>query len=73
MDDKFTQKSLKLLADPYKLKQDNYHPNNDNFKQLLEYKYNYLLDDTIYTYISKEIKTILIIDSILKHIIDQIN
>ena len=40
-DNEFKEKSLKLLADPCKLKDSRYNPkNNDTFKNELEYKFN---------------------------------
>jgi len=73
MNDEFKQKSLKLLADPNKLKDINYNPNKyDVLKHSIEYKFNYTITDIIYKQISKDIKIILTIDSILKDIINQI-
>ena len=70
----FKEKSLKLLADPCKLKDIQYNPKySDPFKKELDYKFNYEVTDTIYNYIVQEIKTILLIDSVLQDIINQVS
>jgi hypothetical protein len=70
----FKEKSLKLLADPYKLKEIQYNPKySDSFKKELDYKFNYEVTDTVYNHIVQEIKTILLIDSVLQDIINQVS
>ena len=68
------EKSLKLLADPCKLKDIQYNPKyKDSFKKELDYKFNYEVTDTVYNHIVQEIKTILLIDSVLQDIINQVS
>ena len=70
----FKEKSLKLLADPCKLKDIQYNPKyRDSFKKELDYKFNYEVSDTVYNHIISDIKSILIIDSVLQDIINQVN
>lgn len=70
----FKEKSLKLLADPCKLKDIQYNPKtNDTFKNELEYKFNYELSGTLYQHIIQEIENLIVIDSILQTIINQVN
>jgi hypothetical protein len=70
----FNEKILKLLADPLKLRDSTYTPKQiDPFKQAIESKYNYRLEDNIYNTIKQDIKDLLIIDSILQNIINQVN
>lgn len=70
----FKEKSLKLLADPCKLKDIQYNPKyKDSFKKELDYKFNYEVTDTVYNHIVQEIKTILLIDSVLQDIINQVS
>ena len=70
----FKEKSLKLLADPCKLKDIQYNPKyKDSFKKELDYKFNYEVTDTVYNHIVQEIKTMLLIDSVLQDIINQVS
>ena len=70
----FKEKSLKLLADPCKLKDIQYNPKySDPFKKELDYKFNYEVSDVVYNHIISDIKSILIIDSVLQDIINQVN
>ena len=70
----FKEKSLKLLADPCKLKDIQYNPKyKDSFKKELDYKFNYEVNNTVYNHIVQEIKTILLIDSVLQDIINQVS
>ena len=70
----FKEKSLKLLADPCKLKDIQYNPKNkDSFKKELNYKFNYEVNHTIYNHIVQEIKSLLVIDSVLQDIINQVS
>lgn len=70
----FKEKSLKLLADPCKLKDIQYNPKySDSFKKELDYKFNYEVNNTVYNHIVQEIKTILLIDSVLQDIINQVS
>lgn len=70
----FNEKSLKLLADPYKLKEIQYNPKyKDSFKRELDYKFNYEVSDTVYNYVVQQIKTTLLIDSVLQDIINQVS
>ena len=70
----FKEKSLKLLADPCKLKDIQYNPkNNDKFKNELDYKFNYEVSELLYGRITQEIENLIIIDSILQTIINQVN
>ena len=70
----FKEKSLKLLADPCKLKYSHYNPkNNDTFKNELEYKFNCELSELLYGCITQEIENLIIIDSVLQTIINQVN
>ena len=70
----FKEKSLKLLADPCKLKDIQYNPKyKDSFKKELDYKFNYEVTDTVYNHIVQEIKSILLIDSVLQDVINQVS
>ena len=73
-EEEFKEKSLKLLADPYKIKNIHYNPkNNDTFKNELEYKFNYKVSELLYEHITQEIENLIITDSILQGIINQVN
>ena len=73
-ENEFKEKSLKLLADPCKLKDIQYNPKyKDSFKKELDYKFNYEVSDTVYNYILQDLKTILLIDSVLQDIINQVS
>ena len=66
-------RSLKLLADPHKLKE----PKKmimryDRLRQELESKFNYTIDDNLYAHLLKIIQVNMIIDSIIKNAINQV-
>ena len=68
------EKSLKLLADPYKLKDIRKKNNNqDRLKNELEYKFHYPLTNKLYQHIVQIIKQELIIDSCIQDIINQVS
>ena len=74
MNDEFKQKSLKLLADPCKLKNHHYIPRDqDKLKDAIEYRFNYDISNTLYNVIIQDIKTLLIVDSVIQDIINQVN
>ena len=74
MNNEFKQKSLKLLADPYKLKNHHYIPRDqDKLKSAIEYKFNYDTSNTLYNVIIQDIKILLVIDTVIQGIIDQVN
>ena len=69
-EDEFNQKSLKLLADPCKLKDSKYVPKNtDKLKDEIESKFKSKISDICYTSILQEIEIIVIVDSVLNDII----
>ena len=70
--DELRIRSLKLLADPHKLKD----PKKrlipyDRFKHEIESRFNYTIDDRLYQRILTTIRTELIINSVVRDIIDQ--
>lgn len=73
MDSKFTEKTLKLLADPNKLK----HSNNsisytqDKLKRQIEMSYSYILTDELYHIIKHNIYIEIEVDKLVKDIIYQ--
>ena len=70
--DELRIRSLKLLADPHKLKEPRKQMiQYDRFKQELESKFNYIIDDRLYQHVLTTIRTELIIDSVVKDIINQ--
>ena len=72
-EDEFKQKSLKLLADPCKLKDSKYIPKNtDKLKDEIESKFKCRVSDNIYNSILQEIEIIVIVDSVLNDIISKI-
>lgn len=72
-EDEFNQKSLKLLADPCKLKDIKYVPKNtDKLKDEIESKFKSKISDICYTSILQEIEIIVIVDSVLNDIISKI-
>ena len=71
--DEFKNKTLKLLADPNKFKNTKYNYKQDIFKIQLEKKFNYYMDNYTYEHLIKTINTELIIDALLKDIINQVN
>ena len=72
-DNEFKEKQLKLLADPRKLKTKKFVvTTQDYFKTHMERKFGYLLNEQLYQYILKIIKTELIIDSAIQDVINQV-
>ena len=70
----FTQKSLKLLADPCKLKDIHYNPkSNDALRSEIDYKFNHTLSDNLYSRITQDIQDLVIIDSVLQNLINRVN
>ena len=73
-EDEFNQKSLKLLADPCKLKDIKYVPKNtDKLKEEIESKFKCKVSDNSYNYILQEIEILVIVDSVLNDIISKID
>ena len=73
MDKELKDKTLKLLADPHKLKsQRKNYASIDRLKQELESKFNYQINNRLYQYILTTVKTELIIDSVLQDIINRV-
>ena len=73
MNDDFKIKSLKLLADPTKLREKKKVYKIDKFKNEIECKFNYRLNNIIYQHIINTIRTELIIDSVIQDIINQVS
>ena len=72
-EDEFNQKSLKLLADPCKLKDNKYVPkNSDKLKEEIESKFKCKVSDNCYISIIQEIEILVIVDSVLNDIISKI-
>ena len=73
-EDEFKQKTLKLLADPCKLKDIKYIPKNtDKLKDEIESKFKCRVSDNSYNYILQEIEIIVIVDSVLNDIINLVS
>ena len=73
-EDEFKQKSLKLLADPCKLKDSKYVPKNtDKLKDEIESKFKCKISDKCYISIIQEIEIIVTVDSVLNDIINQVS
>ena len=73
-EDEFKQKSLKLLADPCKLKDSKYVPKNtDKLKDEIETKFKCKVSDKCYSSIIQEIEIIVTVDSLLNDIINQVS
>ena len=73
-EDEFKQKSLKLLADPCKLKDSKYIPKNtDKLKDEMENKFKCKIGDRCYSSIIQEIEIIVTVDSLLNDIINQVS
>ena len=73
-EDEFKQKSLKLLADPCKLKDKQYIPKNtDKLKDEIESKFKCKISDKCYCYIIQEIEIIVTVNTILNDIINQVS
>ena len=73
MNDDFKIKSLKLLADPTKLREKKRIHKVDKFKNEIESKFNYGLNNITYQHIINTIRTELIIDSVIQDIINQVS
>lgn len=72
--DELHEKSLKLLADPCKLKDIRKKNNSqDRLKYELEYKFHYPLTNKLYQHLVKIIKQELIIDSCVQDLINQVS
>ena len=73
-EDEFKQKSLKLLADPCKLKDSKYIPkNSDKLKDEIESKFKCKINDNTYSLIKKEIELILTVELFIEDIINQVS
>ena len=73
-EDEFKQKTLKLLADPCKLKDSKYIPKNtDKLKDEIESKFKCKISDKCYSSIIQEIEIIVTIDGVLNAIINQVS
>lgn len=73
-EDEFKQKSLKLLADPCKLKDIKYIPKNtDKLKDEIETKFKCKISDKCYISIIQEIEILVTVDSVLNDIINQVS
>ena len=73
-EDEFKQKSLKLLADPCKLKDKRYIPKNtDKLKGEIETKFKCKINDNTYSLIKKEIELILTVELFTEDIINQVS
>ena len=65
--------SLKLLADPHKLIKHKHKPvPYERFKQSLESKFNYGVDNNLYSHLLGIIQVELSIDAVIKDIINQV-
>jgi len=74
LNEKLDEKSLKLLADPHKLKvKKKFFIQYDHLKYQLESKFNCKIRDDLYTRLLTIIETEIIIDSILQDIINQVD
>jgi hypothetical protein len=74
MDNELKERSLKLLADPHKLKEINMtFARYDNFKYQLECKFNCSIEQPLYDKLIKMIHNELIISSIVNNIINQVS
>ena len=72
-EDEFKQKTLKLLADPCKLKDSKYIPKDtDKLKDEIESKFKCKISDKCYCSIIQEIEIIVTVDSLLNDIISKI-
>lgn len=73
-EDEFKQKTLKLLADPCKLKDSKYIPKNtDKLKDEIESKFKCKINDKCYSSIIQEIEIIVMINGVLNDIINQVS
>ena len=73
-EDEFKQKTLKLLADPCKLKDSKYIPKNtDKLKDEIESKFKCKISDICYSSIIQEIEIIVIVNTLLNDIINLVS
>jgi len=72
MSSEFEMKSLKLLADPNKLRGKKVNIPSDRLKHEIEVKFNYKLNNIIYQHILETIRTELVMDALLNDIINQV-
>lgn len=74
MDEQTKDKSLKLLADPNKLKEYNKYKEikKKTLKDYIEYHFKYKLSDMLYINIIESIDIYIIIDEYINKIIDQV-
>ena len=73
-EDEFKQKSLKLLADPCKLRDSKYIPKNtDKLKDEIESKFKCRVSDKCYDSILQEIEIIITVNTVLNDIINQVS
>ena len=72
MDDQLKEKSLKLLADPNKLKEYTLHKPVDQFKYLLECKFRCKIDNSLYSDIVEIIQCEIDVYSVMNDIINQV-
>ena len=73
-EDEFKQKTLKLLADPCKLKDIKYIPKNtDKLKDEIETKFKCKISDKCYCSIIQEIEIIVIVNTLLNDIINLVS
>ena len=73
-EEEFKQKSLKLLADPCKLKDSKYIPKHrDKLKEEIESKFKCRVSDKCYDSILQEIEIIITVEGILDDIINQVS
>jgi|TARA_B110000208_G_scaffold190551_1_gene254725 hypothetical protein len=69
----FTEKSLKLLADPNKLKDIKYiHREIDKLKEEIESTFKCILSDNTYSYIKKDIELRLTVEDVLNDVLNDI-
>lgn len=66
------EKFMKLLADPNKLKSNNQQIRSDNFKYQIESKFNCQLSIETYKHILTDLKTTIIIQTVVDTIISQV-
>ena len=72
MSNGFKMKSLKLLANPHKLKDHKIYTPPDKLKSAIESKFNYELSNTTYQHIITIIRIELVIDALLNDIINRV-
>ena len=73
-EDEFKQKSLKLLDDPFKLKDSKYIPkDSDKLKDEIESKFKCKISDKCYSSIIQEIEIIVTVNNLLNDIINLVS